>query len=63
MKLRNMLAPTALSLTATLPAYAHHEYSSNNGLISTITTSPMIMVALGIAGFVAARLLTRRSSR
>ncbi|MEM6412191.1 MAG: hypothetical protein AAF683_11725 [Pseudomonadota bacterium] len=53
---------TAAAFMAT-PAYAHHEYSSNNGLLSLATGSPLAILAFGLAGLIAARLIVRRNSR
>lgn len=53
----------ALALLATAPAYGHHEYSTNEGLLSLITSSPLAIVMMGIVGLVAVRLIARRKTR
>ncbi|MEO0881422.1 MAG: hypothetical protein AAFY34_01705 [Pseudomonadota bacterium] len=63
MKRKISAATTALSLLAAAPAYAHHEYSSNEGLLSLVSGTPLAVLALGLTAFVAVRLLARRSSR
>ncbi|MEM9667303.1 MAG: hypothetical protein AAF950_00130 [Pseudomonadota bacterium] len=53
----------AATMLTALPASAHHEYSSDGTLLSLANGWALAVIALGVAGFVASRLIAGRGSR
>jgi len=63
MKQKTLAAAALVATLPAMPAHAHHEYSSDGGLLSLVSSSPAIALGLGIAGFIAISLVARRRTR